>query len=401
MQHFKKWSQDMGLQGQNLQKENNQTPFQDPSHIAFLAAQKRLAEARVQNELMKKSVVAQKTIVAAPTVSDSTALRPVSQVSAVSDDKYSAQTIPTLVPEYPPQNPDVLNNRAYPSSTSQSYRSNPKVAESTQKRSVPKEVAKTEDESKETLKVFLKQLEGMIAANDSLLNEATAPMKPGEELAAVDGEQVHELKKRNYLKEALRQQISQKKVFKMPLWRHKLAGQDNPPQELVMKGKSLFKAIAVMIINIVVRPWLALREKQEKIKASEMDKLMKTMLLYIEPTSQWIGKRTKIPVISLAYDKLVDLSEVFERNGLRREQSIIHLRVRLRSIIENMSNSEAPPEHIMKLILTLTDDGNFFGPEFLFDCEKSRLDFNKYSRHLRIKIITNLSLYLTKNSFLD
>ena len=256
--------------------------------------------------------------------------------------------------------------------------------------------------SNEDLKLFLTQLQAMIQENSALL------VHPDELKESVtqelDEEQVHDKRKRNYLKEMLKNQISNRKQFAMPMWRHIAAGNPNPPPELVMKGISLFKCAANIIIAFVVRPRLSVRNKQAKIRQAETQSLMKSLKLYIDPTTNWLGKVVKIPLQTIVQDKTIDFSKAFDINksSYQRNTSVTQLKVRLRAIIDNLTQEMHPPEHIMGLLQTIVADGNHFDPDFLYDCEKERLEVNEAgATRNTFEVVPEDELLSNKETFLD
>ena len=258
------------------------------------------------------------------------------------------------------------------------------------------------DSSKEDLRLFLAQLEGLIQENNALL------IHPDELKESVtqelDEEQAQDKKKRNYLKEMLKNQISNKTQFAMPMWRHIAAGNHNPPPELVMKGIALFKCVANIVIALVVRPRLSVRDKQVNERNTEMRNLMKTLKLYIEPSTNWMGKIVKTPLQTVVQDKTVDFSKAFDGNksSYQRNTSVTQLKVRLRAIIDNLIHETHPPEHIMGLLQTLVSDGNHFDPDFLYDCEKERLEVNEIGATRNIfEPISDDEYQNNRESFLD
>ncbi len=258
------------------------------------------------------------------------------------------------------------------------------------------------DNSKEDLRLFLTQLEALVQENNALLVHPDELKQSATQ--ELDEEQAHDKKKRNYLKEMLKSQISGKSQFAMPMWRHIAAGNHNPPPELVMKGAALFRCIANIIIALVVRPRLSVRDKQASERDAEMQSLMKSLKLYIEPATSWMGKIVKIPLQTIVQDKTVDFSKAFDDNKstYQRNTSITQLKVRLRAIIDNLIHAMQPPEHIMGLLQTLVSDGNHFDPDFLYDCEKEKLEVNDVgaTRHV-FEPVSDDEFQHDKESFLD
>ena len=386
MQNFTKWSRDVRQDAQVSNSKLTQILPINNSQIALQAAQKRLAEASTQNAMLKKTIEVSKLGLSSSLNSNSSSnsnpnfIRPQSQrsvVSNITDNSYQD--------EFP-----VIESKALDTSRLKKAMMNVKNINTfspmkktiTDKNQMPpltnnksiiitKNINNQED-NKEILRVFLKQVSSMIAENDSILSD---PVKPQEKEIADDV--IQDKKKRNFIKESIRNKLNQNISFPMPLWRHKLAGNFDPPIEQIMKGKALFKAVANLIINVIIRPKLAIKNRQLQAKSSEMNKLKETLILYIDETCKWLRPHVKTPISTLVHDKLLNFHSIFERQYFNRSQSIIRLKVRLKSILQSLVNTP-PPENVGNFILDLISDGNYFDPDFLYSCEKIRLETNEY-----------------------
>ena len=389
MQNFTKWSRDVRQDTQVPNSKLTQILPINNSQIALQAAQKRLAEASNQNVMLKKTIEVSKLGLSSSlnsnSKSNSNFVRPQSQrsvVSNITDNSYQDEfpVIESKALETSKLKKAMMNVKNI--NTFSSNYNDPMKKTINDKNQIPpltnnksSIVTKNkniQEENKEILRVFLKQISSMIAENDSIL---TDPVKPQEKEIADDV--IQDKKKRNFIKESIRNKLNQNISFPMPLWRHKLAGNFDPPIELIMKGKALLKAVANLIINVIIRPKLAIKNRRLQAKSSEMNELKGTLILYIDETCKWLRPHVKTPISTLVHDKLLNFHSIFERQYFNRSQSIIRLKVRLKSILQSLVNAP-PPENVVNFILTLISDGNYFDPDFLYSCEKIRLETNEY-----------------------
>ena len=135
-----------------------------------------------------------------------------------------------------------------------------------------------------------------------------------------------------------------------------------------------------------------------------MQSLMKSLKLYVEPATNWMGKVVKTPLQTIVQDKTLDFSNAFNSNKstYQKNTSITQLKVRLRAIIDDLTHEMHPPEHIMGLLQTIVADGNHYDPEFLYDCELERLEVNEAGATRNMfEPISEDELQNSKESFLD
>lgn len=85
----------------------------------------------------------------------------------------------------------------------------------------------------------------------------------------------------------------------LPRWRHRLRGNMNPKPEEILKGKGLFRVAYYLVMHFYVKPRLSIRNRKAQTKSSEMDSLLKSLLLFIDNTSHWLGKLVKTPISSI------------------------------------------------------------------------------------------------------
>jgi hypothetical protein len=85
----------------------------------------------------------------------------------------------------------------------------------------------------------------------------------------------------------------------LPLWRHRLRGNMNPKPEEILRGKSLFRVACLMVMQFYVKPHLAIQRRKAQTRSSEMDSMLKSLLLFIDNTGHWLGKLVKLPLSSI------------------------------------------------------------------------------------------------------
>ena len=108
-------------------------------------------------------------------------------------------------------------------------------------------------------------------------------------------------RKRKEDKLKMKSLLKQLEHEKRPMWRHKLLGHDvkQIPEDKILKGKSLFRCIAVTILKLYCKPLLLVRAKQLARRESDRDDLAKTLQLFMDPCSTWLGKLVKTPMLSV------------------------------------------------------------------------------------------------------
>ena len=195
--------------------------------------------------------------------------------------------------------------------------------------------------------------------------------------------QLHELKKRNLLKERIKNLVKSRSTstYMMPRWRHRLLGNSDPPTELIMKGVVLFRAIVRMVINLFIRPMIVVRDRNRATRVSEMSDLSRTMYAYFDHLNAWVGKLCKVPITSLVQDTSLNFGLLLNSKAKRTKpyiEKLVQLKVRVKAIVCGLVDGEPLPEHILNFFAHhLLCDGNYFHDGFLFPSDQSRLDFNE------------------------
>jgi hypothetical protein len=160
------------------------------------------------------------------------------------------------------------------------------------------------------LKRFSSHLDAAIDDNKKLLLDEN-PLLTNSESKYSDlklNELEREKKKRKKMEEKQRRQKLKLQMDSLlrgqvlnilPLWRHRLRGNVNPKPEEILKGKSLFRVGYLMVMHFYVKPRLTIHHRKAQTKASEMDSLLKSLLLFTDNTGHWLGKLVKLPVSSI------------------------------------------------------------------------------------------------------
>lgn len=181
---------------------------------------------------------------------------------------------------------------------------------------------------------------------------------------------------------------AEKHFQRMPRWRHKLKGVNDPPKEALLQGKALFRVIAQAIISMFIRPQLAIRKRRTRFKAEESRDLEKDINAFSEYLSGHIGKIIKTPMSSVEQDTTLDL----DIRGLRGDslrQRVMQVKVRVKGIVTCLAESELPPVKIGRIgdggemdnplvmfLIRLIDDNNYFPQSYLFETETKIFEFN-------------------------
>lgn len=121
-------------------------------------------------------------------------------------------------------------------------------------------------------------------------------------------QQQQEKKNANYQARQDIESLLKKKgqMTKMPLWRHRLQGNMNPPRESIMGGKSLFRAIAYSVIGMLIGPAHTVFLRKAEKKESNTKEFSKTLQIVTEGIEDWMSKFVQLPLASIINDDSVD-----------------------------------------------------------------------------------------------
>lgn len=165
----------------------------------------------------------------------------------------------------------------------------------------------------------------------------------------------------------------------MPLWRHKLLGHNVAllPPESILKGKQLFRLVALCVLKVFVKPYLAVKKMKLARREVETEEFRKNLHFYLEPCELWIAKMIRIPMLSINQDPTLNFDPhrgVFEKQD-SYDNRMLQLKVRFRSILRSLIESDMPSELLTKFFISLTNDENYFYESFLYPCELKALEF--------------------------
>lgn len=224
------------------------------------------------------------------------------------------------------------------------------------------------------LQGLVRSMDEMIHMNSEVLNDRKAMEKRRIE---------EEKNRRREANEKVRKILAkyEKDAQKMPLWKHRARGSMNPPPSVIIKGKSLFRAIAKTVLVLYCKPYMHIYKRKKATRQAEREFLEKTLLLYSASCDKWIAKVVRIPLISLENDTSVDLDfkphSMFDLFNAHNKRAAVQLKVRMVALIESLTESAVPPDIISNLLIILVDEGNYFKKDFLFDYEKEHLGFDQ------------------------
>lgn len=111
--------------------------------------------------------------------------------------------------------------------------------------------------------------------------------------------QLQEKRRRQEMKSKIHNLLSRGDTYRMPLWRHRLAGERDPPSERVMRGKQLFRVAARLVLYFFAQPRARVRSRRLGRRNADSDALLKNLILFLEACGLWIGKAIKVPVASV------------------------------------------------------------------------------------------------------
>lgn len=131
------------------------------------------------------------------------------------------------------------------------------------------------------------------------------------------------------------------------------------------------------IIALYIRPKLNIKKRNLVSKTANREDLSRTINLYSDACDAWLGKLIKVPLLSLDQDPSLDftLIEMVRLQPLKHR--MLQLKVRVKTIVESIVNSEKPHDHIINFLVKLVDDGNYFKSGFLYNFEKKIFEFNE------------------------
>ena len=87
--------------------------------------------------------------------------------------------------------------------------------------------------------------------------------------------------------------------FKIPRWRHELNGNKNPKSEQILKGKSLFRLVARLVLYFYAKPIVRVRIMRIMGRDALKEDFTKSILLSLDTCASWLTALTKVPLSSI------------------------------------------------------------------------------------------------------
>ena len=200
--------------------------------------------------------------------------------------------------------------------------------------------------------------------------------------------------------------------FRRPRWRlvaELLPGEtaDDIPEEAVMRGASLFRAGVRAVLGGVVLRRAALAKRRAALKADRTD-LLDLFGFFAVPLRAWLAKAVKLPVMSILSEPTMNLDVRAASSGggglagpLMRcavglrlvktdtlEQRMLKLKVRVKGVLDELEKQSVRhktlPGNVVDFLHKLSCDGACLPPAFLFEAERSELEFSELgaTRHM-------------------
>ena len=86
---------------------------------------------------------------------------------------------------------------------------------------------------------------------------------------------------------------------RIPLWRHRMRGNFMPRPEQVLKGKALFRGIALAVWIFYAKPKVQVLTKKRNKRNIEEETFSKTLLLFRDACNNWMAKLNRLPIQSI------------------------------------------------------------------------------------------------------
>lgn len=109
-----------------------------------------------------------------------------------------------------------------------------------------------------------------------------------------------ERKKRAEARDKIDSLLNNEKLeFKIPRWKHELNGNMNPKPELVLKGKSLFRMAAYLVMYFYAKPIVRVRIMRIMGRDQHKEDMTKATLLSLDTCASWLTTASKVPLTSI------------------------------------------------------------------------------------------------------
>jgi hypothetical protein len=201
----------------------------------------------------------------------------------------------------------------------------------------------------------------------------------GDPLSATsDAKRKEENLRRKEIKDKINSLLQQydKSNDRIPMWRHRMRGNFMPRPEQVLKGKALFRGIALAVYVFYAKPMVQVLVKKREKRSAEEENFSKTLLLFRDACNSWMAKLNRLPIQSIQQDMTLDFNPHQHDKAESFRKRMIQLKVRVKAVVTNIVQAGLPPPHVAKFLGVLIEDGHYFKKDFFFDSEKRKLDFN-------------------------
>lgn len=254
-----------------------------------------------------------------------------------------------------------------------------------------KEEIEEETALTESLDKLMGDVNKEIETNQSILGKNKSKVSPrieGGLHAPLDTHRVNESKR---LEERKKRAEARKKIdsmlendnleFKIPRWRHELKGNMDPKPDLVLKGKSLFRMAAFLVLYFYAKPIVRVRITRVMGREMLREDLHKAILLALDTCGTWLCSAIRVPLTSILQDNTLHFTAIQQKDHIKssHQQAILQLKVRLNAIVKGITkiDVESIPPHIKSFFEKLVTDGNFFRTDFLYPFEEKAIEFDK------------------------
>jgi hypothetical protein len=147
-------------------------------------------------------------------------------------------------------------------------------------------------------KILTRDMANFLEKNKVSSHEAMS----GEKISASnDAKKKEENIRRKEIKDKINSLLQQydKSNDRIPIWRHRLRGNFMPRSDQVLKGRFLWRGIALAVFVMYAKPKVAVLVKKRNKKIADEENFSKTLLLFRDACNNWMSKLTRLPLISI------------------------------------------------------------------------------------------------------
>ena len=185
-----------------------------------------------------------------------------------------------------------------------------KKKQSKQRKMDAEKLAKEDEALTNSLDKIMGEVSSEIESNDAILEKdkkrVVSSRVEGGLNAPLDSYRMKELrrneerKKRAEARDKIDSLLNNEKLeFKIPRWKHELNGNMNPKPELVLKGKSLFRMAAYLVMYFYAKPIVRVRIMRIMGRDHLKEDLTKATLLALDTCASWLTTAAKVPITSI------------------------------------------------------------------------------------------------------